>query len=140
MSHPESCIFCQIARRQAPCHLVHEDEHTLTFLDIFPVARGHTLIIPKLHFDDIFSAAPDALAAVARQSVAVAKALDELLQVEGLGVYQLNRPAAGQTVFHYHMHLVPRSQGQTLSLHSRVPGDSAELATLAGQLRERLQH
>ena len=101
-------FFCAIVGGDTPCIKVHEDDLTITFLDIFPVARGHTLIVTKEHYVDIFSVAPEALSRVAANSIRMASAIDSALAPDGLSVVQLNRAAAGQTVFHYHMHLIPR--------------------------------
>jgi histidine triad (HIT) family protein len=133
---PETCIFCKIVRKEAPAHVVCEDERTLAFMDIFPVADGHTLIVPKAHCDDLFDADPADLRAVMDRSHALAQAIDRVLAPDGLGVFQLNRAAAGQTVFHYHMHLIPRTNGAALAIHSRVPGDPARMAELAKRLGE----
>jgi len=138
MSDPD-CIFCKIVRGEAPAHRVAEDEHTLTFLDIFPVTDGHTLVITKDHHATLFDAPADALEAVAATAKRVAHALREELSPEGLMVFQLNGAAAGQTVFHYHMHLLPRAAGEPLALHTRVPGKPERLASLAAALRERLR-
>jgi histidine triad (HIT) family protein len=133
MSDP-GCIFCGIARGAAPCHRVYEDADTLAFMDIFPVTDGHTLIVTKAHFADVFSATPEALAAVAVTAHRVAAAIRTVLDPDGLMVFQLNGAAAMQTVFHYHMHLMPRAAGEPLALHTRVPGDPARLAELAARL------
>jgi histidine triad (HIT) family protein len=130
------CIFCRIVRREAPAHVVFEDQRTLAFMDIFPVADGHTLIIPKAHCDDLFGADPDDLRAVIDRSREIAHAIRRVLAPDGLGVFQLNGAAAGQTVFHYHMHLIPRSRGASMAIHSRTPGDSARMAEIAKQLAE----
>jgi len=134
MQHRDDCIFCRIVRGEMPCFKVCEDDATLTFLDLFPVADGHTLIITKEHFSDIFEVSGEALAAVAANSLRVAHAINEELNPEGLGVFQLNRAAAGQTVFHYHMHLIPRNSGEPLVLHSRVRGDDEKLRATAERL------
>lgn len=128
-----TCIFCAIATGNAPCVKLHEDDLTITFLDLFPVSRGHALIVTKKHYDDIFSITPDALSRVATHSVRLASAIDRALKPDGLSVVQLNRAAAGQTVFHYHMHLIPRLQGDKLEIHSRIKGDNDELVAV-GQL------
>ena len=128
------CIFCRIVAGQAPAARVHEDELTLTFMDIFPVSRGHTLIITKEHFANIFEASPAALAAVATISVRVARAIRAELAPEGLGVFQLNGAAAGQTVFHYHMHLIPRAPGEAFLLHGRTRAAEADLRETAARL------
>jgi histidine triad (HIT) family protein len=132
------CIFCRIVSRKAPAHRVYEDERTLVFMDIFPVADGHTLIVPKAHCDDLFDADPEDLSALIARSRDVAHAIRRVLSPDGLGVFQLNGAAAGQTVFHYHMHLIPRHHGDGLQVHSRTPGDPERLADLARQLAEAL--
>jgi len=128
------CIFCRIVAGDAACARVHEDELTLTFMDIFPVAAGHVLIIPKVHCTDIFEAGGEALAAVARRAGITARAIRAALAPDGLGVFQLNGAAAGQTVFHYHMHLIPRREGEPFTLHGRARADDAELERIAVQI------
>jgi histidine triad (HIT) family protein len=139
MNEPEGCIFCRIARGEAPCHRVYEDAHTLAMMDIFPVTDGHTLVITKEHFADIFSASQPALTAVAATAHRVAAAIRSALAPDGLMVFQLNGAAAMQTVFHYHMHLMPRAAGEPLALHTRVPCDPARLAELATRLARALR-
>ena len=134
MSEP-SCIFCKIASGEAPAHKVYEDDQTLVFMDIFPVAEGHTLVIPKHHCENLYEAEEGDLRAVIAHSKRVAQAIRQALAPDGLGVFQLNGAAAGQTVFHYHMHLIPRNQGDRLQIHSRTPGDPAKLAAMAEKLR-----
>ena len=132
------CIFCKIVSKAAPANIAAEDERTIVFMDLFPVSDGHTLIIPKAHFPDLFSADPADLRAVIDRSRDVARALREVLSPDGIGVYQLNGAAAGQTVFHYHMHLVPRMQGDPLTLHGRSKADPARLEELATRIGEAL--
>jgi histidine triad (HIT) family protein len=131
---PAACIFCRIVAKQAPAHVVCEDDTTLAFMDIFPVADGHVLVIPKAHATNLLETAEADLAAVITRSRQIARAIREVLAPDGIGVFQLNGAAAGQTVFHYHMHLIPRKQGDTLQVHSRTPGDPARLAELAQRL------
>jgi histidine triad (HIT) family protein len=107
-------------------------------MDIFPVADGHTLVIPKAHCSNLLDADPKDLAAVITRSRDVAHAIREALAPDGIRVFQLNGAAAGQTVFHYHMHLIPAKQGETLRVHSRTPGDPKRLAELAQRLAEAL--
>ena len=134
MSQDPSCIFCKIVTGEADAFRVYEDEHTLVFMDIFPVADGHTLLIPKDHCQDLFDANPESLAALMATSKRVAVALREVVEPEGMMVFQLNGAAAGQTVFHYHMHLLPRWASQPLVLHVREPGDPTRLTELAGRI------
>jgi histidine triad (HIT) family protein len=134
-----NCIFCKIVAGTAPSHRVCEDERTLVFMDIFPVTDGHTLVVTKEHFENVFEADEDALAAIARTSHSVAAAIKRALAPEGLMVFQLNGAAAGQTVFHYHMHLMPRASGEPLQLASRVPGKPERLAEVAKRIAAALE-
>jgi histidine triad (HIT) family protein len=128
------CIFCRIVRGDLPAYRVFEDEATLAFMDIFPVTDGHVLVIPKSHCADVFDASEEALRAVASAAHRVAAAIRAALAPAGLMVFQLNGAAAGQTVFHYHMHLMPRRPDEPLALHSRVPGRPERLAEVAALL------
>jgi histidine triad (HIT) family protein len=132
------CIFCSIVSGEAPCHRVAEDELTIVFMDLFPVADGHTLVVTKEHFTNLYEATPEAMAAVGAMAKRVADALRAELAPDGLSVYQANGEAAGQTVFHYHLHLMPRSQGSALSLHGRRQGESALLRARAEALSRRV--
>jgi histidine triad (HIT) family protein len=130
----QDCIFCRIVAGEAPAHRVYEDDHTVAFMDIFPVTDGHTLVVTKTHAVTLFDASVEELQAVATTAKRVAHALRTVLQPAGLMVFQLNGVAAGQSVFHYHMHLLPRAEGEPLQLHTRVPGDPARLQTVATAL------
>lgn len=138
MSDSATCIFCRIVRGEAPSHRVCEDDETLAIMDAFPVTDGHTLVITKSHAATIFEASEQSLVAVAATARRVAHALRTVLEPDGLMIFQLNGAAAMQTVFHYHMHLMPRRAGEPLALHSRVPGDPARLAELAHLLANAL--
>ena len=133
------CIFCEIEAGRAPAHRVYEDERILVFMDKFPVADGHTLIVPRRHGADVFETEDEDLRAVASASRRLAHAIRDLLAPDGLSVFQLNGAAAGQTVFHYHMHLIPRMRGDSLRIHGRRPGDPERLAELAAQLEDALR-
>ena len=135
----DDCIFCKIVRGAAGAARVYEDEHTLAIMDIFPVTDGHTLVITKEHFANLYDATPEALQGVATTARRVAHALRETLAPAGMMIFQLNGAAAGQTVFHYHMHLLPRGDGEPLALHTRVPGDPQRLSALAATLAEQVR-
>lgn len=134
MSHDASCIFCRIVSGQAPCHRVHEDEQTLSFMDLFPVSDGHTLVVTRQHYPTLFEASEASLVAVTASARRVAHAIRAALEPDGLALAQLNGAAAGQTVFHYHMHLIPRAEGDGFSLHGRKRGDPERLAELARRI------
>lgn len=138
MHHETDCIFCRIVRGESPSFTLCEDEQAVAFMDIFPVAPGHALVITREHFENIFEASPESLRAVAAMSKRVAGAIRSQLAPEGLGVFQLNGSAAGQTVFHYHLHLIPRSGGESLQLHGRVRGNDGELLALSRRLADAL--
>ena len=98
MRQLDDCIFCRIVRRDASCALICEDELTLSFMDIAPVSRGHTLIVTREHFENLFEITDAALAAVAAASRRLAPAIRQVMAPDGLRVFQLNGAAAGQTV------------------------------------------
>ena len=133
MSDP-TCIFCAIVAGEAPCHRVHEEERIVSFMDIAPVGDGHLLIVPKAHAANLLEMDAATLADVARASLRLAGALQRALEPHGIGVHQLNGTAAGQTVFHYHMHLIPRNHGDPIAVHGRQPGDPERLAENARRI------
>lgn len=131
---PEACIFCKIATGEAHAHRVSEDERSLVFMDIFPVADGHTLVVPKAHCTNLLEAEEPDLESVISHSRRVAHAIRKVFDPDGIAVFQLNGAAAGQTVLHYHMHLIPRMHGDRLQVHSRTEGDADRLAETARRL------
>jgi histidine triad (HIT) family protein len=130
----DECIFCKIVRGEAPADKVYEDERVVVFMDLFPVTDGHTLVVTKEHFENLFEATEESLQAVIASSKRIAGAIQAVLEPEGLMVFQLNGRAAGQAVFHYHMHLMPRNEGEPLALHTRVQGDPARLREVSERL------
>jgi histidine triad (HIT) family protein len=110
------CVFCKIVAGQIPSTRVYEDEHTLAFMDIGQVNPGHVLVAAKKHADNLYALDDAQLAALARTGARVARAIRDAFKPEGLSVYQANGKAAGQTVFHYHVHLLPRHAGDGMEL------------------------
>jgi histidine triad (HIT) family protein len=110
------CVFCRIIAGQIPATRVCEDAHTLAFMDIGQVNPGHVLVAVKAHAENLYELSEDQAAALARVSVRVARAIRAAFAPEGLSVYQANGRAAGQTVFHYHVHLLPRHTGDGMQL------------------------
>ncbi len=108
----EDCIFCKIVRKETSASIVYEDEHVLAFMDIRPVSEGHTLVIPKQHFADIFEI-PEKLNAFTNRVVKkVAIAVKKATNADGVSIIQQNGRAANQDVFHLHVHIIPRVEGQ----------------------------
>ncbi len=130
------CIFCKIVAGDIPSHKVYEDDATLAFLDIHPATRGHTLVIPKEHAADLFALSYEAACAAMRSTQVVARILQNVVKPDGINVRQNNGSAAGQDVFHYHVHVIPRWQGDQ-AVGGWKPGatDHAALGALAADLR-----
>ena len=135
MSDP-NCIFCKIAAGEIPSHKIDEDDKTLAFMDINPWTRGHALVIPKAHSRNIYDADPDDLAAAHVAAQRLAQRMRERLECEGLNILQSNEAVAMQTVFHTHIHVIPRysDDGLRMPAHPK-PAEHEELAGLAEQLR-----
>ena len=110
------CVFCRIVAGTIPSTRVFEDEHTLAFLDIGHVNPGHTLVAVKKHAANVFELEDAQAEAIARATVRISRALKEAFGPEGLSIYQANGKPAGQTVFHYHVHLLPRHAGDGMEL------------------------
>jgi histidine triad (HIT) family protein len=107
----DNCIFCKIATGEIPSYTVYEDDDFKAFMDISPASKGHTILIPKQHADNIFDLDETVASRLLPVASRIAKALKAELQCEGLNLLQNNGEIAGQTVFHFHMHLIPRYEG-----------------------------
>ena len=138
MAYDKDNIFARIIRGEIPCHKVYEDTDTLAFMDIMPQAEGHTLVLPKTAGADIFTLPPDALVAAIRSTQKIARAVKKAFAPPGIMIAQLNGPAAGQSVFHLHFHVIPRYAGKDLGIHAAAPADHAVLAEHAARLRAEL--
>lgn len=140
MTHPKDsdCIFCKIVAGEMPAAVIHEDEHLIVFLDLFPAAPGHSLIVPKPHWEDIFPLPVEYLQRVAAFSKDLAHAHMRAFDADGVAVAQFNRAAAGQTVFHYHMHVIPRHEGKGMNFHGREQAEMETLNATAARIREAL--
>jgi histidine triad (HIT) family protein len=133
------CVFCRIVAGQIPSTRVYEDEHTLAFMDIGQVNPGHVLVAVKSHAENLYMLDDAQAAAVQRTAARVARAIRDAFAPQGLSVYQANGKAAGQTVFHYHVHLVPRYDGDGMALTWPVKNPPREnLEEHAARIRGRL--
>jgi histidine triad (HIT) family protein len=126
----EDTIFMKIIRKEVPADIVYEDEETLAFLDIHPLNPGHTLVLPKKFARNIFDIDDNTLAAIIRTVRKIALALRDVLGAEGVNIRMNNEPAAGQDVFHFHIHVIPRFTGdgyQNWHGKSYAPGESEKI-------------
>lgn len=104
----DNCIFCKLANGEIPSNTLYEDEKVRVIFDLGPASMGHVLILPKAHYDDIFEMEPQEGAAIFAAAVKLAPALKEAVNCDGMNILQNNGEIAGQTVFHFHMHMIPR--------------------------------
>lgn len=121
------CIFCKIAAGEIPSNCVYEDELVKVILDLGPASKGHVLIIPKKHADDLFTLDMETKAHVLDVASKVGMAIKKALNADGINLVQNNGEAAGQTVMHFHMHVVPRYKGDGLQLFPSGTATSEEL-------------
>ncbi|MCD6014111.1 MAG: hypothetical protein K0R88_195 [Solirubrobacterales bacterium] len=132
----ENCIFCAIASGNAPAEIVDSDRHTVAFMDINPATRGHALVIPKVHSADLMEIADEDLERTNLAARRLAARMDETLQPAGFNVINACRSAAWQTVFHYHLHVIPRYEDDPLKLPWIPRGaDMAAIARVAAEIR-----
>jgi histidine triad (HIT) family protein len=139
MPYDTNNIFAKILRGEIPAFKVFEDANAFAFMDVMPQSDGHTLVIPKLaQAENFFDIEPAALSALIVATQKVAKAVDRAFNPDGMRIIQFNRPAAGQTVFHIHFHIVPCYDGVDLKLHARGMADKAVLAAHAEKVKAAL--
>ncbi len=132
----EDCLFCQIVAGQLPAEIVDEDEKTIAFMDINPANRGHALVIPRRHAQDLIEIDPDELKATAVAAQRLARRVKERLGADGVNLINSCGGAAWQTVYHFHIHVIPRWEDDPLRLPwSPKPGDPEEIGATAKQLR-----
>jgi histidine triad (HIT) family protein len=135
VSDPD-CIFCKIVAGEMPAQIVDEDERTIAFMDISPATRGHLLVIPRRHARDLLEIDPEDLEATVLAAQRMAKRVHERLGADGVNLLNSRGQAAWQTVFHFHVHVIPRYDGDPLRLPwEPKPGDKDEIAAVADELR-----
>ena len=135
MSDPD-CIFCKIVAGELPAHIVEQDERTLAFMDISPGTRGHLLVVPRRHARDVLEVGPEDLHATVDTAQRLGRRVVERLGADGVNILTSRGAVAWQTVFHFHVHVIPRYVGD----HLRPPwtpseADQDEIAALARELR-----
>ncbi|MBR6381948.1 MAG: HIT family protein [Lachnospiraceae bacterium] len=136
----DDCIFCKLANGEIPTNAIYEDDRFKVILDMGPATRGHALILPKDHAANLFDLPDETAAAAFCLAKKLGSKMVEALQAEGMNVVQNNGEAAGQTVPHFHLHLIPRFEGdgQTIGWNPGKPSGE-ELAALAQELRGAVQ-
>ena len=138
MAYDNDNIFAKILRGEAPSFKVYEDDFSLAFMDVMPQVQGHTLVIPKDPTQDIFNADPIILGHTMETVQKVGAAVKKAFDVPGIMLAQLNGKAAGQTVFHLHFHILPRTDGVDLKMHAGGMADFAELEVHAQRIKAAL--
>jgi histidine triad (HIT) family protein len=129
------CIFCKIVAGELPATIVGEDERTISFMDIAPATRGHVLVIPREHSADLLSVEPADLTAVSLAAQRLAGLQTQRLGADGVNLLNACGVVAFQTVFHFHVHVIPRYDGDGLRLPwTPAPGDGEEIAAAAQEL------
>ena len=135
MSYDPKNIFAKILRGEIPCVKIYEDAKTLAFMDVMPEAEGHVLVVPKEPAENILDLSPEGLAAMMATTQKLARAVDKALEPDGILLKQYNRAAAGQSIFHVHVHIVPRWDGVPMAPHGKVMVDAATLEPIAEKIR-----
>ena len=132
----DDCIFCKVLAGEIPAQMVDEDEHTVAFMDINPWTRGHALVIPRTHSRNLYEIPDDDLHQTAVAAKRLAQRMKERLGCDGVNLLNSCEPAAWQTIFHFHVHVIPRYDDDPLELPTRPQRAEAEdLEAIAGELR-----
>lgn len=133
-------IFLKIIAGEISTEKIYEDEHTFSFMDIKPANKGHVLVVPKKKYRNIFDIDPEVFAAMARTAVKVARAVKKVTDADGVNITMNNGPAAGQEVFHAHLHVIPRFEGDGV-FHAPTPVtyEEGEMVALATKIRRVLE-
>lgn len=132
MSAQSDCLFCRIVAGDLPAAIIDEDELTISFMDVNPATRGHALVIPRRHSEDLFTIDEEDLEACAATAQRIALRARDRLGADGVNLLNSCRPAAWQTVYHFHVHVIPRYDGDPLRLPwEPAPGDETQIAAAA---------
>jgi histidine triad (HIT) family protein len=131
-------IFAKILRGEIPSHRVYEDDHVVAFMDVMPQGVGHTLVVPKAPSRNLLDADPEILGPLFAATQKIANAVRKAFAADGVSVMQFNEPASGQTVYHLHVHVIPRFEGIPLRPHSGEMENPDVLAANAGKIKAAL--
>lgn len=131
----ESCTFCKIARKEAPASTVYEDENVIAFMSIQPINVGHTLVVPKKHYENIYEIPEEEVAHLHKVVKKLAHAMKKAVDAEGIRIVQNNGEAAGQVIFHMHVHIIPMYMNHSWT-HRVIPRGADTLKDDARRIRE----
>lgn len=138
----ESCLFCRLVRKELPVSVVYEDRRVMAFMDVKPLNEGHTLVIPKRHYKTIYDVPEEEVSCLFRVVKRVACAVKKAMKPDGVSITQHNEKGAGQDVFHLHVHVIPRYEGQKLPRYKEArllpEASRTKLEEVARRLREHL--
>ena len=138
----KDCPFCKMVRHELNHVVVHEDEDILVIMDLYPATPGHMLVLPKQHIETIYAMPANLGARIITTAIALAKSIKQKLSPDGLNLIQSNEVAAGQTVSHFHLHIVPRYRDDSVLLcfgHEDIPENVTELEQIASLVRSQLK-
>ena len=141
MQNKANCVLCKIAKHEVDAAIVCENDHIIAILDRFPATRGHVLILPKEHIENIYEMPVETGMEIMRIAISVCNGIKLILRPDGLNLIQANGEAGGQTIDHFHLHIVPRYNNDSVILkfgHGSVPADRNELINTAAAVRRAL--
>ena len=139
MRRDPDCIFCRIVAGEAPSFIIFEDDATFAFMDVNPANEGHALVVPREHASDVYTVSDEAIARTMVTAKKVAGAVARALNPDGLNLVQCNGPAAAQSVMHFHVHVLPRIEGDRLEMNWGLKlGDIKAIGRLAERIREQV--
>lgn len=134
------CIFCKLANGEIPTNTLYEDNDFRVIFDLSPVSKGHALIIPKNHYRNIYDIESETLSKAALLAKKMINVMKDEFHADGFNVIQNNEESAGQTVFHFHMHLIPRYKGdKAIKFGEQEAADAEQLKAMAEQIRHALE-
>jgi histidine triad (HIT) family protein len=141
LSGEKPCIFCKMARGRLQPVIITEDKDIMAIMDLYPASEGHILVFPKRHIENIYALSPDLGSGIMGHAIEIANAIKKRLNPAGINLIQSNEDAAGQTISHLHLHIVPRYKNDSVVLqfgHGNTPGDTGGLELIAQGIRSLL--
>ena len=132
------CIFCKIIAKELPVHKIYEDDEIMAFLDIHPVSRGHTLVIPKKHFADLVNTPPEVVANLMAIVQKITPSIIEAVAATAFNIGINNGSEAGQVINHTHIHIIPRAKDDGLNMWPEQPSAASDMETLAKKIKEKI--